>query len=367
MDALAKNGMLNYAYLLKLISAAINEAQPEEPEPGVNFGQVYKIACSHLVENTAFYAVEKLKNKPEAGLFKKWQNKRNKAFHRNMTQRAELESIKSAFSLNGIEYLPLKGFPVCDLYPQSDYRFMSDLDILVKDIKKADEIITSLGYEPKEVGMHHHDEFSKPPFMYVEIHRDLVGADSDFYDYYKKIFDRAKSLGSCAYELSHEDFYIYSIIHLENHYAKAGTGIRSISDLFLMNKKFLPGLDTAYIESELRKLGLRDLRNLLSDIAEKWFKNNDFTDFSEAELRILFSGAYGTVENKINAAKGDRGSFAFLMRRIFPTAKSMKWVFPWLKDYPFLLPWAYVYRIFRDGIGKRKKAAKEIRKLKQKN
>lgn len=367
MEALAKNSLENHVYLLELIFAAINEVQPKEPEPEVDFDKVYTIACSHLVDNTAFYAVEKLNNKPDRELYKKWLNKRNKAFHRNMTQRAELESIKTAFSENGVEYLPVKGFPVCDLYPQSDYRYMSDLDILVKDIKKADKIITSLGYDPKEIGMHHHDEFSKPPFMYVELHRDLVGADSDFYDYYKNIFDRAKKLSSCEYELSGEDFYIYSIVHLENHYSKAGTGIRSISDLYLMNKKLFPMLDSVYIERELGKLGLLDLRNLLSDIAEKWFKNKDFTDFSEAELRILLSGAYGTVENKINASKSDMSNFAFLMRRIFPTAKSMKWVFPWLKKYPFLLPWAYVYRIFRSGIGNKKKALRELKTLNRKN
>lgn len=365
MDKLSENSLKNYAYLLKLLSSAINESSPEEPSEDIDFNFIYKAAKEHNILNTVFYSIERLNKKPEENLYKSWETARNKAFHRSLTQRAEFESIKKAFDENGIEYLPVKGFPVSELYPSVEYRFMGDLDILVKDTKTADKIMYGLGYSQRQVGSTNHDELLKPPFMLVELHRDLVRADSRFYDYYENIFERANKLSDTRYELSGEDSYIYGIVHLEKHYAKAGTGIRSFSDLYLINKKLLPSLDKEYIDSELKKLGLFDFRKEMSEIADKWFLLNDFENFGENEIYIFTSGAYGTTEHKVNAVKGDKGKLHFFFRRLFPKPKTMKWVFPWLKKRPYLLPWAYIYRLFRDGIGRRKEAVNEIKALKK--
>lgn len=364
MDTLSEKMRKNYAYLIKLVSAAINEAVPEESGAEIDFELLYKTAKAHEVLNTSFYSVEKLKNKPDERIYKAWQDKRNTAFHRNMIQKAELEKIKTALSESGIEFLPVKGLPVGDLYPQSDYRFMNDLDILVKDTKSAKEVMTSLGYVPKKVGSTHHDEYLKPPFMLVELHRDLVRADSRFYGYYENIFNRAEKLNDAEYRLSGEDFYIYTIVHLEKHYAKAGTGIRSFADLYLLNKKMLPKLNGNYIDAELKKLGLFEFCKEMSSIADKWFLYNDVEGFSEAECFVFTSGAFGTTEHKVKAVKGDKGKLGFIMKRLFPKPRTMKWIFPWLKKYPFLLPWAYIYRFSRDGIGRRKEAVSELKALK---
>ena len=367
MEQFSQRQLDNFSYLISLLSSAVNETAPEEPGENVSFKYIYSLAKSHEVLNTVFYSVERLKNKPEKELFDKWKNKRNEAFHRNMVQSDEFELIKNAFVKNGVEFMPVKGLPICRLYPKSDYRFMNDLDILVKDTKRAGRVIETLGYTPKRVGATHHDEFIKPPFMLVELHRDLVGADSPYYDYYGGVFSRAKRKNESEYELSREDFYIYSLVHLEKHYKKAGTGLRSFSDLYLLNKRLLPDSDRKYIENELEKLGLGEFALKMSAVADKWFLKNDFKNLSKEELYILASGAFGTTQNKVNSVKGDKGDLGFILKRLFPSAKKMKWRFVWLRKYPFLLPYAYVYRIFRDGISRRKDVKAELSALKQKN
>ncbi|MCH5303560.1 MAG: nucleotidyltransferase family protein [Ruminococcus sp.] len=363
MEQFSKKQLENFSYLISLLSAAINETEPQKPSENISFKYIYSLANAHEILNTVFYSIEKLKINSDNELFKKWKDKRNEAFHRNMIQTAEFELIKNEFTKNGVEFLPVKGIPLCELYPQSDYRFMNDLDILVKDTKKAGAVIKTLGYSPKQVGETHHDEFIKPPFMLVELHRDLVRADSRFFDYYSDIFSRANKINEAEFELSREDFYIYSVVHIYKHYSKAGTGLRSFTDLYLLNKKWLSSLNTAYVEGELKKLGLSEFREKMSKIADKWFLHNDYKSFSDEELFILTSGAFGTTENKVNAVKGNKGKLAFVFKRLFPSPKTMKWRFPWLKKYPLLLPYAYLYRILRDGIKKREDAKAELSAL----
>ena len=247
----------NIGYMISLVSAAVNGHQPVEPTDDINFGIVYKFLKLHTLANTAFYAVEKLEHKPETELLKKWRDERNMGVHKNMIQTLEFAAFTDALKQNKIEYMPIKGFPLCELYPKPDYRMMSDVDVVVreKDMKKGGEIILGLGYSPVMVGSIHHDEYNKPPFMIIELHHDMVARDSRFFKYYEGIMDRAEKVGDYERKLSDEDFFIFVLVHLNKHFEDSGTGIRSLLDLHLLNEKSLPKLDREYVFSELEKLG----------------------------------------------------------------------------------------------------------------
>lgn len=359
--------LLNFGYLIKLLSAAVNETLSPEPGDGVDFDLVYKSAKLHSVVNTSFYAVEKLKNKPEKELYKKWMNERNMSVHRNMIQAAEYGELTDAFRENKIDFLPVKGFPLCELYPRPDYRYMSDIDILVRkeDLKKADALIKNMGYMPRLVGTVHHDEFVKPPFTTVELHHELMNMDSPLlYSYYADIFDRCRKVDSFEYRMSDEDFYIYTLVHTYKHFSVGGTGIRSVMDIYLMNKKRLPRLNSAYIEGELKKIRLWDFNKMIVSIGEKWFSSGDVDNFSKEELYIISSGTYGTFYNSVKNRKGGKKGAGFLVSRLFPSSNWMKDHYHVLRKCPFLLPVMYVYRIFKGVFVKRDEIKSEIDILK---
>ncbi len=358
---------INVSYFFKLVSAAINGKPPEEPPEGVDFNKIFQIAKLHSLGNTTFYAVEKLENKPEPALYKKWCDERNIGVHRNLIQTMEFEQIKRELQAKGIEYMPMKGLRMSGYYPKPEYRTMSDIDFLIreKNLKACGEILKSLGYKPYMVGSVHHDEYHKPPLMIAEFHHELIGQDSRFFSYYDGIMDRCEKVGDYEYRMSDEDFYIFTLVHLNKHYEFSGTGVRSILDMYLLNEKLLPLLDRTYVFAELDKLELREFFDKIREIGEKWFKTEDYSAFSEDEIYIIRSTSYGLDEHEFINRKGDLEGAAFLKKRIFPSYGWMKDHYPAVKKFPPILPFAYVYRLFHGLIFKRKRIKNEITTLKK--
>lgn len=356
----------NSVYLLKLTASVINGTVPPEPYNSIDLSEVYKLAKSHNILNLTYYAVEQLQNKPDADILKKWEFKRNQCIHRNMIQTQEFNIISDSFEENKIEFMPVKGFFLSNLYPKPDYRFMSDLDFLVKkdNLKQADSVLVSMGYTATKKGVMYDDEFEKPPFMYIEVHHELFPLHSPFNPYYKDIFERSEKETEYRYKMTDEDAYIYIMLHLYKHYSEAGTGIRSIVDTYLLNKKVLPEMDKSYLNDQFNKLGISEFVETLSNIAEKWFGLNTDYKFLEDELFILYSGTYGNYETRILNKYSNLGSKHYYLKRIFPPLIVMKDLFHPLRKYPFLLPFFYIVRIFSLILpSQRKKIKQEIKVL----
>lgn len=345
-NQLSKNEKLNnIGFLLKLLASTVNEASLPAVPDNIDFQYIFEFAKLHKVANTVFYAVERLNQKPEAELYKKWEQIRNKNIHKNLIQTAEFSAVVKSFQENNITFMPFKGFDLCRLYPAEDYRSMSDLDILVRENqhKQAEKLLNSMGYFHSKRDTTQERSLSKPPFMIIELHRDLINIDSPHYDYYKNYLSRQNAEG--YHKMSGEDFYIYNLAHLHKHFSISGCGVRNIMDLHLLNKKLLPQLDSFYIKRELEKLKLTQFSKDMSAIAEKWFEKQNFTDFSQTELYILSSSAYGTKENlKANEKKG-KSKIAFVFSKLFPPLKWMQNFYPPLIKRPYLLPIFYIYRL----------------------
>lgn len=366
-EALTKEQKIyNLGYIIKLAAAAVNETQPPEPTDDVRFEKIYNVCKDHDIANTVFYAVEKLNKKPSPELYKKWRDERNMGIHRYMIQSLEAQELRKVFTENGVDFMPIKGFPVCALYPEPDYRYMGDLDYLLreKDLKRAGEIVKSLGYEPFLVGKVHHDEYKKAPLMVLELHHRMVRTTSRFSDYYEGIIDRVDKVGAHEYKMNDEDFYIFQLVHLNKHYESQGIGVRAFMDMYLLNKKMLPKLNRGYIDAELEKLELTEFFNFVEEIAEKWFGRCDVESFSEDEIYIFRSGVYGNDKHEYVNRKGDLNTGEFVAKRLFPSVEWMKEYYPILRKCILFLPATYVHRIFRGLIKKRKNIKAEIKTLK---
>ena len=101
--------------------------------------------------------------------------------------------------------------------------------------------------------------------------QDIQFAHTDYYDDIKNrlIKDEGNKYG---FHFGDEDFYIYFTAHAYKHYKEGGTGFKTLTDFFVLNKSYGDTLDRKYINTELDKLGIRDFENDMRLLSEKLFK-----------------------------------------------------------------------------------------------
>ena len=270
-----------------------------------------------------------------------------------IVQDCELESISNSFNEHNIYHLPLKGSLLKTYYPSFEYRSMADIDFFVKknDLKKIKKVLINLGYKLENEGGTH-DVYLKPPFMNIEIHRNMLDVEFDNYNYYSDIWKKVITKNEYMLELSNEDFYIYNIIHAGKHFSFGGTGVKILIDIYYLLKKF-PNLDFAYIEKELKKINLHTFGNCLVNLSKKIFSKEKLTEDEELVLDyILDSGTYGNLNNssilgiiKNQDENEKQGKIKFVLKRIFPAFKVLKQKYPILEKYPFLVPYYWLKRL----------------------
>lgn len=356
-------------YLLHLLDSALKHTQPLEKADNLNWIDIFNLAEAHKISNIAFYSVERLNNKPSNDIYSKWKEIREKCIVRSYTQLFERDNLMNLFEKNQVRTLMLKGCYLMEMYPQNDFRFMSDLDILVHkdDIKKAQSVLKECGYS-SDSAYDHHVEYIKPPIMIVELHSKLISATCQYHDYYTNPWGKThlKDNFNYIYEWSWNDYYIYMIIHMAKHYFSGGIGIRSIIDVYVFLNKHSKDLDYSYLNQEFEKLNLIDFVKDVEKLAKDWFQNQDYTCTSNMGKYMFSSGIYGSVNNKVkNGIKSHDGSkFKYLCSRIFMPYIFMKERYPILQKMPFLLPFAYIYRVLFALVNKSKDIQDELKYLK---
>ena len=356
-----------YKYLIMLLRSVLEGREPPAlpaPPEGCELNALLTIAQNHSVAGMAYYALEKLL--PEGELSAQWRQVRDKALVKDIIQQQELETLGAALSGAGVRFLPLKGSIIKSLYPQSDMRTMSDIDMLIdeENAAKARDIMAGLGYTCEHFGYDIHDIYYKPPVMNVEIHRALFGEDGrEFQKIFADPWSLCKADGA-RYSFTPDAFFAYVLAHAVKHLEEGGTGIRSIMDLWVCTHSDM-GIDAALslemlVPSEKSHIAL----NMLA-LSEVWFGNRLPDEDTEKLERYIFgSGTYGTVENSAkNRIERAGGRSAYLLRLIFPTFERMREHYPVLKKAPVLLPWCWLVRLVTKPFINRRQNAEKLRTL----
>lgn len=353
-----------FNYLIHLASCAIKNKQPNEKPENISFCQIFEAAQFHKIANTVFYSIEKLKFKPETSLYSKWKYIRDESIAKDIIQCNEYKIIVKTFTEEKIKILPLKGIMLKKLYPKSDMRYMSDLDFLIleKDAYKVKRVMESLGYRCERLFKNNHDVYFKKPYMNVEIHRELIeNTYPRFYDYFKDGWKNSIEKSLYLYKYNIDDTFIFIMSHIAKHFLNAGTGIRAVMDFYLFYNTYKNDLNMDYLNSEFAKLNISDIFHNFIKISEKWFNNNyNITINQEFEKRIIYSGIYGTFENKVKSQIKNSGKKNYLISRIFPSRIFMSNQYPLLKKLPLLLPLFWLIRLMKHIIFKRKNLIKEL-------
>lgn len=304
-----------------------------------------------------------------------WTNARMESIRRTALFDKERDEICRFFEEQGIWYCPLKGVILKDLYPQYGVREMGDNDILVDDEKMMEirSFMIDRGYTFKDYGYGPHDPYYKKPIYNFEIHRFLFNESSEnnFNEYYRNVKNKLVNDRNSGYKyhFSDEDFYIYYIVHNHKHLSAGGSGLRTLTDIYVFLSKH-KDMDRKYIESQLEILDLLKEETMLKNLSLKLF-DEEMSELTTEEKEllnyILSSGVYGTVknnaENKLNKLKeqGSHYKARYIYQRMFLEERSLKHRYPFFYKHAWARPFLLPIRGFRILFTDRKRFFNELK------
>ena len=361
------NHILTGRYAVHLIDSLLQGTAPENKPEEISFEDLYRLSVFHNVSTMCLSALKKTDQVIEPELLKKWENRSALSTGQSMTQLHERKSIYEALEENKIDYLPLKGCLLKDMYPDPNYREMSDLDILIRE-KDADQIkslMENMGYTCSAFRQYVHDGYYRKPFMHVEMHYRLFsedhfqkrGWDVTHSDFFINPWKYAHKADGCRYRFDEDDLYVYLIMHLAKHYLGSGAGIRQFTDLYFLNQNLQLNIDAVY--EKLDQFGLKEFCITAEHLVEMWYQGREPDEkTSEMESIVFRSGSYGTQDISLNRQmdkyEKEHSSSTFLahyMReRLFPSYGELKNQYPGLRDHPERLPVYWTKRILTKGV-----------------
>lgn len=375
--------------MIMLISCALHGVEPKKEQiKELDLTKLYNMAKAHSLTAIVAMALESADafSSGDQEIAKPWKDAKNKAIRKNMLLDAERKQIFGEMESAGIWYMPLKGAVLKDMYPKYGMRQMADNDILYDVSRQEDlkEIFLKRGYFVENEGGGVHDVYMKEPVYNFEMHRALFDKDLNeswvaYYDDIKQrlCLDQDKKFG---YHFTDEDFYIYIMAHAYKHYSNSGTGLRTLVDIFVFHQKKQGLLNTDYINTELKKLGIAEFEKQSRLLADKLF--SDTAGFSIQKLtqeqQQMFSyycdaGTYGTfsnlIGNKLKSIQTDGDSITLMTKlkyccsRLFPGRKWYKTNYPFFYKHPYFLPFLWIYRLVRVILFRSKAIRYEIKVL----
>ena len=365
-------------YFIKLIRSPIKDEIPSEKPEDIEWRDVLNLAAYHKVDEMVFCAVEKLRNKPDQMILDKMYAQHEKNQLVNTIQLAEAEMILNEITAKGIDILPLKGYVLKSLYPDSNYRQMGDLDYLLEEenLSKAGQILQELGYTADDVGLEDsHDVYTKKPYLEVELHRRLLPPTEENHWYTDNIWERLhrNKENQHIMEMNWEDFYLYHLLHFEKHYSMDGCGIRSVIDQYYLMKCLEDRLDWDYINEMLPKMNYVEFESMSRGLAMAWFDDGEMKKEWEGPAEfIINSGAFGTFEQyqkwvmeRYKREEGINTKAGFFFRRMFMERERMEFSYPILKKHGWMLPFLWIHRLFKAVIFRRGRVRRELKSLKK--
>lgn len=362
--------------MIRFIRRAVG--QPVEINYGtVDWAALCRTASRHRVQNLVYEAVRTLpaELQPDERIMTELKQTAGASTVQDMHQYYEMQAVFAELERRKIPVIPLKGWVLKEVYPKSDLRSMSDVDLLIhgEDARAVRDIMSGMGYKTFHYGSGKHDVYRKEPYMSLEFHRRLTG-NKDACDV-EGIWARSRECDGYEYvrRMSEEDFYLHLIIHMASHMVNGGTGVRSFLDLWIWTERYGGGWDREYIEGRLEELGLDMFARQAQHLAGGWFGDEgEMDEDGVLEGFVLGCGAYGTsdvtaIGNVV--VNGEMEKFSkyekirYMWSRLFPSYKWMAGRYETLEAHPGALPVYYIYRLYKNGLKRMTAVKREMKNV----
>ncbi len=348
---------VNYL-LFSLISSEISEGKfqtkyDKKPDEDT-LKKLYKTSKEHDTAHIVANALENqgfLTDSETSGKFRK-----NKlvAMYRTEQIAYDYVSICSCLEENGVDFLPLKGSVIRDLYPEKWMRTSCDIDILVKkeDCERTEHLLCDkLSFKRKDGKTLHDFQLLSQTGVLLELHYTLIEDDClpKTSPFLENVWNKASLCDGFKhkYELSPEVFMLYNTAHMAKHILRGGCGIKSFIDLYILENKL--DFNTQKLDELLEKSALLTFHNGAKKLCRVWFCGEEHDETSIGlEKYVLAGGVYGTASNgaAISAGKGESKTKA-LMNNMFLSYEALCVVYPDLIEKKVLYPFYQIKRWFR--------------------
>lgn len=328
-----------YTLYIDLLASVLNGTQPPKLPEDFNWEYACRSAQRNSVANILSYTLDKVNVKPSQTVTNVLKNERRLHILKETSQLFDVEKVLREFEKAEIKNVPLKGYFMKHLYPQTDLRTMTDIDILVdkRDFKKIEQVFTKLGYKNANVLNAREIHFERD-LLYFEI-QSTINANED--RYFDDIWSRVgrRDGYNYSYEMSSEDFYLYMIYHTAKHFKGGGMGIRMVMDVCVYLNA-CQSLDFDYISGRLREMELTTYEEKLRELSLNWFSDeptqiNAFGEF------VLYCSTYG--QRVVSFFQSNqRTEHGYWIKQFFPPYSDMRRRYEYLEKFPILLPFSWV-------------------------
>ena len=344
-------------FLAQLCTHAINATAPAAVPASLNERLFIGLCVNHKLENIAYTALSATGSVPfteDAWFF--LGEKYKQGILNDASQHYYLDMLRDAFNENGLSFLVLKGMCIKGIYPSSDLRQCSDIDIYVgkEGAKKAYDLLTGMGFTNSIYGFDTAtDNYKLDKFSYTEIHKQLICDPYPWKDECNKITERLIPLDGHELKMSDEDFYLFMLCHIAKHAKVGGIGMRAVLDVWVYERAY-PDLDRAYIRDKLEKCGLSMFYDRLLRLMHYWF------DGAQADTLTLQFADYVAISgwdglklqwrasdidrNYDNTTSKLRLKARAYYKMAFPGFDVLRGSYPVLEKHKLLLPLCYAHR-----------------------
>ncbi|MBP3360675.1 MAG: nucleotidyltransferase family protein [Clostridia bacterium] len=357
-------------YLIDLIKAAFNGTEPSESYENVDFSVLFELSIMHNIANLLYEPLSKLENVDKETL-EKFKVVYHAKIANDTIQTYYLEKITDLFEKNAVPYSVMKGPVIKKLYPRPDYRQSGDLDIFVdeKYREEARAIMEGIGFQIERYNLDDADDvYFIDKKIHVELHRILVSNKTPWQEECQKITDRLilTEGKKYSYEMSLEDYYLYTIAHMAKHMKYSGMGIKMVLDVWVYINKYRSSLDWDVLKHRLDCCGLTTFEENIRKLTNYWFNNGESDEIiKDLSNYILLSGTFGTQKQLkmcSMAEKSQNINNRFVFNAVYYTKfffQPYEWMcgrYPVLRKLPFLLPFCWIHRAVKTILFDREKA-----------
>lgn len=340
-------------FFIKCVDAGIKGVDLSDIPDGIDYRELLNLSIRHSLGVAVFCATKNLKDCFPEKFYSALKKVATRHLSIDVKSEIDKKTVLDKLEERGIDFMPLKGYFLKNLYPETSMRYTSDCDVLIKtsQLKQLRQVYKELNLKIERFDTHHDIVYFDATKTIFEFHKMLfVGKLSK---YFGVGFERAslKKGTKHFYELSKEDYYITLLAHSAYHFADSGVGVRHLTDIYLFRKN--NKLDYEYIDKELTKCGLLEFKNNFESLADFFFDGKSGDEFTHKLADYVLSSSVLANEDKksasevVMASNSGKGKGITVFKIIFPSLANMRFSYPVLNKHVYLLPLFYVVRWFR--------------------
>ena len=356
-----------YQGILTLVRSAINDVVLPLPD-GFSLEEAEALIQEQVMLPMVYVGARRCGIACDTPVMQRFRTRYFLTLQKSEKQLRAVQEIFRAFEENSIDYMPLKGCNLKQLYPLPELRIMGDADILIRteQYDKIKPIMQKLGYE--EAGESSYDFCWRRQDLYVELHKRLYGPNqADLTRYFGIGWHLANPGEGYRFYMRAEDEYAYVFCHMMKHFRFSGIGARQIIDLYVFRHAH-PEMDETEVERIMTHLKLLDFYCNIRKLLSVWLDGENSDRLTDVMTEYVFkSGSFGTEHNKLyaeellRANKGTRHARGkSFVSALFPRMRDLQLSYNVLYRYPVLIPLFYVVRWFDILINRRKNIKRKM-------